>query len=494
MRKPNYTFLFKQENDNALRLSEAQALVRSVPNWRLDPDHSLTVYSYSYRFHPKTLFRPQKLAHITQFISENSVDIVFINVPQLTSVQFANLSKLWRRFVIDRYILVLSIFRLHATSKEAKLQVARLLVSLIKHRVENNCLPWYLTEKVLASKGNTIPGSVKRAKGAVTSKEMRRLTVQSLEAKVKSGLEVANTNRSRMRKRKIEAHLPLISVIGYTNCGKTTLIKALTKTDKLTPENKLFATTEASSHFGFLEHDVPCIFNDTVGFISDMPHSLIDAFTASFEEISTAQIVVHVTDISHRDWRRQMDVVNKTVDDMTKTNNALEVADKSWIQMSKNGDSAVIMDRRAVVHVFNKSDKLKESDPRNQIAEISALASKSLLISATTMEGVGQLKLLLFERLLECGFLREETITLDGYDTGEYEFLTNHASVVEEIVFNVSNSHPYVKEKLFNGAIDAVQLKVLINYVVLKKFASSFPNNEISKVVFEEIKHENAEI
>ena len=110
------------------------------------------------------------------------------------------------------------------------------------------------------------------------------------------------------------------------------------------------------------------------------------------------------------------------------------------------------------------------------------------------MEGVGQLKLLLFERLLECGFLREETITLDGYDTGEYEFLTNHASVVEEIVFNVSNSHPYVKEKLFNGAIDAVQLKVLINYVVLKKFASSFPNNEISKVVFEEIKHENAEI
>ena len=99
-------------------------------------------------------------------------------------VQFANLSKLWRRFVIDRYILVLSIFRLHATSKEAKLQVARLLVSLIKHRVENNCLPWYLTEKVLASKGNTIPGSVKRAKGAVTSKEMRRLTVQSLEAKV----------------------------------------------------------------------------------------------------------------------------------------------------------------------------------------------------------------------------------------------------------------------------------------------------------------------
>ena len=92
-----------------------------------------------------------------------------------------------------------------------------------------------------------------------------------------------------------------------------------------------------------------------------MPHSLVDAFTASFEEISAGQLVVHVTDISHRDWKRQVDVVNRTVDEMTnKTAKDLYTGDHSWVKPSLDGES-VVLDKQAVIHVFNKSDKLTET-------------------------------------------------------------------------------------------------------------------------------------
>ncbi|XP_063713789.1 putative GTP-binding protein 6 [Symsagittifera roscoffensis] len=474
------------EYDEALRLSEAKALVQSVPNWSLHS--SLSYYVNKSHFNPNFLFGPQKMADISQFLSKNRIDVIFINTPQITSIQFANLSKLWRRFVIDRYLLVLTIFRLHASSKEAKLQVARLMVSLLKHRVESNCLPWYLTEKVLSSSsaGSLVAGT-KRAKGAVTSKEARRLTVQALEAKVKDGLEMANKNRSRLRKRKLESHVPLISVIGYTNCGKTTLIKALTQTDKLTPQNKLFATTEASSHFGQLQRGVSCIYNDTVGFISEMPYSLVDAFTASFEEISAGQLVVHVTDISHRDWKRQVDVVNRTVDEMTnKTAKDLCTGDHSWVKPSLDGES-VVLDKQAVIHVFNKSDKLTETELESRLSDdlITGNQSSRVVTSATQLKGVNSLKEAIFSRLLSTGFLREETIVIPNYSNGEYEYLNEHACIAEEII-----EEHFSNENEDFIAEDSIRLKIFVNFVVLRKFASLFPENEISQIVLKEIETE----
>ncbi len=264
---------------------------------------------------------------------------------------------MWRKFVIDRYVLVLTIFKLHASSKEAKLQIARLMVELIKHRVESNCLPWYVTDQIMPSKG--IVGANRIAKGAVTAKEKRKLAIHAIEARVKTSLNDAKQNRVSQRKQKLLSHVPLISVIGYTNCGKTTLIKSLTETHKLCPENKLFATTEASSHFGLLENDVSCIYNDTVGFISDMPHELVAAFTASFEEICGSQLVVHVSDISHPDWRAQMHVVQQTISQMLARPDALPLRESCWIEVAdgERGTEATIREG-SFIHVMNKCDLL----------------------------------------------------------------------------------------------------------------------------------------
>ena len=119
-------------------------------------------------------------------------------------------------------------------------------------------------------------------------------------SEIKPLIEKVQLQRERLRKRRNETGLPTIAVVGYTNCGKTSLIKALTG-DLLEPRNALFTTLDVTVHAGLLPNSLPILFLDTVGFISDIPTSLIASFSATLEDAVNADLLIHIKDASHPD-------------------------------------------------------------------------------------------------------------------------------------------------------------------------------------------------
>ncbi|XP_050413550.1 putative GTP-binding protein 6 [Patella vulgata] len=225
-------------------------------------------------------------------------------------------------YIWFRYTIVLQIFKDHARTKESKLQIALAEIPFLRNRL-NQFQDGQHDQQV---------GGAQLAGGAgQTYLHSRRLILQEREMKLRKALSKLENQRSLLRKERLKRKIPSIAVVGYTNAGKTTLIKALTGDSKLEPKDYLFATLDVTAHAGKLPNNMTALFMDTVGFISDIPINLIDAFSATLEDAVIADVIIHVRDISHPDTENQKQNVLQTLSTMLpadKLPNIIEVCNK----------------------------------------------------------------------------------------------------------------------------------------------------------------------
>ncbi len=265
-----------------------------------------------------------KLEEIKNDAQEWGFETIIFN-QELSPVQTRNLENFLERKVLDRTALILDIFAKRARSKEGKLQV------------ELAQLQYHLTQ--LTGHGTSLSrlggGIGTRGPGEPKLEINRRHLRQRISELKKMISSVRKHRRVHRQKRKKEGY-PMVSLVGYTNTGKSSLLNALAGENLLT-EDMLFATLDPTVRKIYLESGEPVLLADTVGFIRELPSQLLNAFKATLEEINEADLILHLVDISNPDFYQQIDTVEKIL------NEILEITPKKLL-------------------VFNKIDRLPSED------------------------------------------------------------------------------------------------------------------------------------
>ncbi|MCX5668266.1 MAG: GTPase HflX [Candidatus Omnitrophica bacterium] len=255
------------------------------------------------RIDPAHYIGSGKVEEISIICAEEKINAVIFN-NDLTGSQEKNLEKIIKAKIVDRTRLILDIFARRAHSNEGKLQVelARLLYMLPR----------------LTGKGVEMsrPGGGIGTSGPGEQKlEVDRRRIHSRISRLKRELEGLSKRRAMMRKQRTRNSLPAIAIVGYTNAGKSTLINALTSSNVIV-QDKLFSTLDPTVRKFVLPDRREILFIDTVGFIDRLPHNLIEAFKATLEEVSQADMLLHVVDISHPKAKEQSDAVYRVLDEI----------------------------------------------------------------------------------------------------------------------------------------------------------------------------------
>ncbi|XP_028260375.1 putative GTP-binding protein 6 isoform X2 [Parambassis ranga] len=275
-----------------LMLAEAVGLVNTLDNWKVVDKIILSTKTPE----KKMIFGKGNFQTLTEKIRQTAgVTAVFVNVERLSPFSEREFEKAWGVKVFDRYSVVLHIFRCNARTKEAKLQISLAEIPLLRSRLK----------KGMANLDQQGGGARYIGGSGETLYEIQQRLLKEREMKICSALEKLKKKRNLLRSQRKHKEFPIISVLGYTNCGKTTLIKALTGDNCLQPRNQLFATLDVTVHAGQLPSHMTVLYVDTIGFLSQLPHQLIDSFTATLEDIKHSDLLVHVRDISHPDTVNQ---------------------------------------------------------------------------------------------------------------------------------------------------------------------------------------------
>ena len=243
-----------------------------------------------------------KLNEIKEYCEENEIKYVIFD-DELTGVQQRNIEKIINcSNVIDRTSLILEIFAQRAKTSYAKMQVELAKYQYMLPRLAGM---WTHLERQRGGMGT-------RGGMGETQIEADRRIVKERITKLKEQLK--KVDRQMATQRGNRGSLVRISLVGYTNVGKSTLMNLLSKSDVFA-ENKLFATLDTTVRKVVIEN-VPFLLSDTVGFIRKLPTQLIEAFKSTLDEVREADILIHVVDISHPDFEEQMEVVEKTLSDI----------------------------------------------------------------------------------------------------------------------------------------------------------------------------------
>lgn len=252
---------------------------------------------------PKYFIGEGKVHEIAEMVSNNEVDLVIFD-DDLTPSQQRNLEDVFGAKVIDRTALILDIFASRARSREGKIQVE--LAQL------NYLLPRLTGKGVLMSR---LGGGIGTRGPGETKLEIDRRRIRERISKLKRELEVVRRTRELHRKKRETYHIPVVSLVGYTNSGKSTLFNYLTKANVLT-EDKLFATLDPTTRLVKLNGVHKFFLIDTVGFIRKLPHQLVESFKATFEEIVRSDLLIIVVDASSPVFEEHIKVVMKTLSEV----------------------------------------------------------------------------------------------------------------------------------------------------------------------------------
>ncbi|XP_077199490.1 putative GTP-binding protein 6 [Paroedura picta] len=269
-----------------LQLAEAVTLINSIRDWMVVDKIILSTKNADQLF----IFGKGNFQLLTGKIKAlPHISSVFMNVERLPVRTKKEFEEAWGVEVFDRYSVVLHIFRRNAQTKEAKLQIALAEIPILRTNVRNE----------VAQMDQQRGGSRYVMGSGETFTEMQLRLLKEKELKIRRALEKLRGKRSLLRKQRLKREFPIISVMGYTNCGKTTLIKALTGDSKLQPQDRLFATLDITAHAGYLPSRLTVLYVDTIGFLTQLPHDLIASFSATLEDVAYSDLIVHVRDISH---------------------------------------------------------------------------------------------------------------------------------------------------------------------------------------------------
>ena len=285
---------------------------------------------------------------------------------ELTPTQERNLEKILQCRVLDRVGLILAIFAKRAQSQEGKLQVELAQLNHLSGRLVRGY------GHLQSQKG----GIGLKGPGETQLETDRRLIGQKITA-LKKQLAQVKKQRATRRKSRMEGRLKTFAIVGYTNAGKSSLFNRLTKADVLA-KDQLFATLDTTARRLFLSHEAGVILTDTVGFVRDLPHKLVSAFSATLEETALADVLLHVVDASNPDFERQMDDVNVVLEEI----GAHEVPQ---------------------LVVYNKIDLLPEGVRDAGVLRDNSGRAVGVNISVTKSLGLDALREAMIERVLENG-------------------------------------------------------------------------------------------
>jgi GTPase len=267
-----------------------------------------------------------KVQEIADLAIEFDADTVAID-EELSPVQNRNIEKATGIFAIDRTAVILDIFAGRARTKEGRLQVELAQLQYLAPRLAGRGEMFSQQEGRIGTRG---PGE--------TALEMDRRRIRERVTLLKRRLEHVKASRSIHRMKRESVPLPMISMVGYTNAGKSTLLNKLTGADVFV-EDKLFATLDPTVRRLRMPSGREVLIADTVGFIRRLPHQLIESFKATFEEIEHSHMLLTVVDGSDEDARQQVDVVDGVLKEMDLSNKPrLEVINKSDIGTAYRGD------------------------------------------------------------------------------------------------------------------------------------------------------------
>lgn len=384
-----------------MQLEEAVSLVKTLKNWNIVDQKIINTANINQPY----FFGPGQIKEIARYIAENPViDTLFLSVNRMHGWQQQTLEQTLGVEVFDRFSVVLQIFNGHAKTKEAKLQVALAEISYIRSRLR----------QITDSGRDRATGTIGQCGSGETYFQLRQRLLDEREIKLKDLLAKLNKNRDKLRSRRRIMKIPTVGIVGYTNSGKTSLIKTLTGDNSLEPKDELFATLDVTVHGGRLGSLNRVLYVDTVGFICDIPSSLIQAFNATLREVTHCDLVVHVHDISNPDLKNHRLTVDHTL------NSELKIGSKL--------DSTMI-------HVGNKIDKLP--------TDSQVLDGCDVLTSATTGTNIALLKQEIEKRLLmNMAYFECETRVETG--SPQYFWLQSNSNVYSQKVDETDHNFIYL--------------------------------------------------
>lgn len=346
------------------------------------------------RIHAGTYVGTGKVEEIRLLFEAMEADLVIFN-DELSPSQIRNLEAELECEVMDRTMLILAIFSRRAKTREAKLQVDLAQLQYMLPRLVG-------LRASLSRQGGGTGGGFKNRGAGETKLELDRRKIEEQISRIKRELETVKSQRDTQRKRRQKQGMPVVSLVGYTNAGKSTIMNQLLKytgraeEKNVFEEDMLFATLETSVRQVQLEDQKSFLLTDTVGFVSKLPTHLVKAFRSTLEEAREADLLLHVVDVSNEEYRYMMDITNETLD--------------------KIGVEDV-----ETLYVFNKSDRAGRDYPVYQDGQ--------LWISAKEGAGIPEL----IDQIKQRIFSDYQTVELlIPFDQGDLvSYLNEHAHVLE---------------------------------------------------------------
>ena len=257
------------------------------------------------------------LKELAQYVKENNLDVVIFN-HDLSPLQIHNITEVCDCLVYDRSMIILKIFELRASSKEAKLQVE---VAYLKYMASRLIEKDKNYSQVTSGGAGGLTNRGAGEKAIDIKRYLLKKRIKEKEIELEKVVKLRQNQRQGRSKT-----LPIVAIVGYTNAGKSTLMNHfIRKTenirkDEILQEDRLFATLSTNTRYVKVDGYFPFLLTDTVGFISHLPHSLIKAFRSTLEEIKEADLLIHVVDISSPTYYEEMKVTNETLKEIGVTN------------------------------------------------------------------------------------------------------------------------------------------------------------------------------
>lgn len=347
---------------------------------------------------PVTFVGTGKLQEINEYVAEHEIGIVIFD-DELSPKQLRNIERELQVKILDRTSLILDIFAKRAQTANAKTQVE---LAQYKYMLPRLTRLWTHLERQRGGVGMRGPGE--------TQLETDKRIILDKISRLKN--ELVDIDKQKSVQRKNRGKMVRVALVGYTNVGKSTLMNLLSKSEVFA-ENKLFATLDTTVRKMIIQN-LPFLLSDTVGFIRKLPTELVESFKSTLDEVREADLLVHVVDISHPTFEEQIEVVNKTLNEIDKT-------EKPMIMVFNKIDAFTFVQKED----DDLSPRTRENIDLDELKRtwMNKLGDNCIFISAKNKTNIDELKDMLYERVKEIHISRfpYNDFLFQQYDADEEE-------------------------------------------------------------------------